>query len=53
MINKILSTNELKIYKDLIESAKIDSKKILSESRQKLNEDMQVTPNNDYYQKVK
>ena len=28
---------KLKIYKDLIESAKIDSKKILSESRQKLN----------------
>ena len=33
---------KLKIYKDLIESAKIDSKKILSESRQKLNEDMQI-----------
>ena len=33
---------KLKIYKDLIENAKIDSKKILSESRQKLNEDMQA-----------
>ena len=33
---------KLKIYKDLIESEKIDSKKILSESRQKLNEDMQI-----------
>ncbi len=33
---------KLKIYKDLIENAKIDSKKILSESRQKLNEDMQT-----------
>ena len=33
---------KLKMYKDLIESAKVDSKKILSESRQKLNEDIQA-----------
>ena len=33
---------KLKVYKDLIQKAKIDSKKILSESRQKLNEDMQA-----------
>jgi len=33
---------KLKIYKDLIEKAKLDAKKILSESRQKLNEDIRV-----------
>ena len=33
---------KLKMYKNLIESAKIDSKKILSENRQKLNEDIQI-----------
>ncbi len=33
---------KLKMYKDLIENAKLDSKKILSESRQQLNEDMKV-----------
>ena len=33
---------KLKVYKDLIGSAKIDAKKILSESNRKLNEDMQA-----------
>ena len=33
---------KLKMYKDLIENAKVDSKKILSESRQKLNEDIRI-----------
>ena len=33
---------KLKAYKDLMESAKVDAKKILSESSQKLNEDMQT-----------
>jgi len=36
---------KLKAYKDLMESAKIDAKKILSESNQKLNEDMQTKKN--------
>mgnify|MGYP001470067776 CR=1 FL=1 len=36
---------KLKAYKDLMESAKIDAKKILSESSQKLNEDMQTKKN--------
>ena len=36
---------KLKAYKDLIESAKLDAKKILSESSQKLNEDIQVKKN--------
>jgi len=36
---------KLKVYKDLIESAKIDTKKILSESSQKLNEDIQAKKN--------
>ncbi len=35
------SEKKLKIYKDLIESAKTDAKKILSESIQTLNEDIQ------------
>ena len=33
---------KLKVYEELIERAKIDSKKILSDSRQKLNEDIQA-----------
>ena len=36
---------KLKAYKDLMESAKVDAKKILSESSQKLNEDMQEKKN--------
>ena len=36
---------KLKAYKDLMESAKVDAKKILSESSQKLNEDMQAKKN--------
>ena len=36
---------KLKAYKNLIESAKIDTKKILSESSQKLNEDIQTKKN--------
>ncbi len=36
---------KLKAYKDLMESAKVDTKKILSESSQKLNEDMQAKKN--------
>ena len=36
---------KLKAYKNLIESAKIDTKKILSESSQKLNEDIQAKKN--------
>jgi len=36
---------KLKVYKKLMESAKIDSKKILSESSQKLNEEMQLKKN--------
>ena len=39
------SEKKLKIYKDLIQNAKADSKKILSESRQKLNEDIQLKKN--------
>ena len=33
---------KLKIYVDLIEKSKLDSKKILSDSKQKLNEDLKV-----------
>ena len=36
---------KLKAYKDLMVSAKVDAKKILSESSQKLNEDMQTKKN--------
>ena len=36
---------KLKAYKDLMVSAKVDAKKILSESSQKLNEDMQAKKN--------
>jgi len=36
---------KLKAYKDLMESAKVDAKKILSESSQKLNENMQAKKN--------
>ncbi len=36
---------KLKAYKDLMASAKVDAKKILSESSQKLNEDMQTKKN--------
>tara|TARA_B100000029_G_scaffold232033_1_gene229439 strand:- start:459 stop:1034 length:576 start_codon:yes stop_codon:yes gene_type:complete len=36
---------KLKVYKELMESAKIDAKKILSESSQKLNENMQSKKN--------
>ena len=36
---------KLKAYKNLIEKAKIDAKKILSESRQKLNEDIKTKKN--------
>ncbi len=36
------SEKKLKTYKDLIKTAKIDTKKILSQSRQKLNQDMQL-----------
>ena len=36
---------KLKAYKDLMESAKVDAKKILSESSQKLNEDIQEKKN--------
>ena len=39
------SEKKLKIYKDLIESAKTDAKKILSESIQTLNEDIQKKKN--------
>ena len=37
---------KLKMYKELIDAAKIDSKKVLSESRQKLNEDIQIKKTN-------
>ena len=36
---------KLKAYKDLMESAKVDAKKILSESSQKLNEEIQAKKN--------
>ena len=36
---------KLKTYKELIESARIDTKKILSESNKKLNDDMQAKKN--------
>ncbi len=36
------SEKKLKTYKDLIKTAKIDAKKIISQSRQKLSQDMQL-----------
>ena len=36
------SEKKLKTYKDLIKAAKIDTKKIISQSRQKLSQDMQL-----------
>jgi F-type H+-transporting ATPase subunit b len=36
------SEKKLKTYKDLIKTAKIDTKKIISQSRQKLSQDMQL-----------